>query len=179
MREIVILGSTGSIGVQALEIVEANPTLFRVVAITSTGKNPSVIIDQAKKFGVSIVGVTTNADVIRDALPNVSIIDGPEASTEIAAITCDVVLNAITGSIGLGPTLSALKAGNRVALANKESLVAGGELVMKLAKPDQLIPVDSEHSAIWQSMMAGKKEEVSRLVLTASGGPCRERADLS
>jgi 1-deoxy-D-xylulose-5-phosphate reductoisomerase len=159
MREIVILGSTGSIGVQALEIVEANPTLFRVVALTSTGKNPSVIIDQAKRFGVSVVGVTINADVIRDALPNVSVIDGSEASTEIAAITCDVVLNAITGSIGLGPTLSALKAGNRVALANKESLVAGGELVMKLAKPDQLIPVDSEHSAIWQSMMAGKKEE--------------------
>ena len=179
MREIVILGSTGSIGLQALEIVEANPTLFRVVALTSTGKNPSVIIDQAKRFGVSVVGVTINADVIRDALPNVSVIDGPEASTEIAAITCDVVLNAITGSIGLGPTLSALKAGNRVALANKESLVAGGELVMKLAKPDQLIPVDSEHSAIWQSLMAGKKEEVSRLVLTASGGPFRERADLS
>ena len=179
MREIVILGSTGSIGVQTLEIVEANPTLFRVIALTSTGKNPSVIIEQAKKHKVSVIGVTTNADVIRDALPNVTVIDGPEASTEIAAITCDVVLNAITGSIGLGPTLSALKAGNRVALANKESLVAGGDLVMKLAKPDQLIPVDSEHSAIWQSMMAGKKDEVSRLVLTASGGPFRERADLS
>ena len=179
MRDIVILGSTGSIGVQALEIVDANPTLFRVVALTSTGKNPSVIIEQAKKYKVLVVGVTTNADVIREALPDISVIDGPEASVEIAAITCDVVLNAITGSIGLGPTLSALKAGNRVALANKESLVAGGELVMKLAKPDQLIPVDSEHSAIWQSMMAGKKEEVSRLVLTASGGPFRERADLS
>jgi 1-deoxy-D-xylulose-5-phosphate reductoisomerase len=179
MREIVILGSTGSIGVQALEIVEANPTLFRVVALTSTGKNPLTIIEQAKKYKVLVIGVTTNGDVIREALPNVSVIDGPEASVEIAAITCDVVLNAITGSIGLGPTLSALKAGNRVALANKESLVAGGELVMKLAKPYQLIPVDSEHSAIWQSMMAGKKEEVSRLVLTASGGPFRERADLS
>jgi 1-deoxy-D-xylulose-5-phosphate reductoisomerase len=179
MREIVILGSTGSIGVQALEIVEANPTFFRVVALTSTGKNPLTIIEQAKKYKVLVIGVTTNGDVIREALPNVSVIDGPEASVEIAAITCDVVLNAITGSIGLGPTLSALKAGNRVALANKESLVAGGELVMKLAKPDQLIPVDSEHSAIWQSMMAGKKEEVSRLVLTASGGPFRERADLS
>ena len=179
MRDIVILGSTGSIGVQALEIVDANPTLFRVVALTSTGKNPSVIIEQAKKYKVLVVGVTTNADVIREALPDISVIDGPEASVEIAAITCDVVLNAITGSIGLGPTLSALKAGNRVALANKESLVAGGELVMKLAKPDQLIPVDSEHSAIWQSMMAGKKDEVSRLVLTASGGPFRERADLS
>jgi len=179
MRDIVILGSTGSIGVQALEIVDANPDLFQVVALTSTGKNPSVIIEQAKRFGVSVVGVTTNAELIRDALPNISVIDGPDASVEIAAITCDVVLNAITGSIGLGPTLSALKAGNRVALANKESLVAGGELVMKLAKPDQLIPVDSEHSAIWQSMMAGKKDEVSRLILTASGGPFRERADLS
>jgi 1-deoxy-D-xylulose-5-phosphate reductoisomerase len=179
MRDIVILGSTGSIGVQALEIVEANPNLFRVVALTSTGKNPSVIIEQAKKYKVSVVGVITNGEAIRDALPHVTVIDGPQASVEIAAITCDVVLNAITGSIGLGPTLSALKAGNRVALANKESLVAGGELVMKLAKPDQLIPVDSEHSAIWQSMMAGRKEEVSRLVLTASGGPFRERADLS
>ena len=179
MRDIVILGSTGSIGVQALEIVDANPTLFRVVALTSTGKNPSAIIDQARKYSVSVVGVTTNADAIREALPNITVIDGPQASVEIAAITCDVVLNAITGSIGLGPTLSALKAGNRVALANKESLVAGGELVMKLAKPDQLIPVDSEHSAIWQSMMAGKKDEVSRLILTASGGPFRERPDLS
>ena len=179
MRDIVILGSTGSIGVQALEIVDANPTLFRVVALTSTGKNPSAIIDQARKYKVSVVGVTTNAEAIREALPNITVIDGPQASVEIAAITCDVVLNAITGSIGLGPTLSALEAGNRIALANKESLVAGGELVMKLAKPDQLIPVDSEHSAIWQSMMAGKKDEVSRLVLTASGGPFRERTDLS
>ena len=179
MRDIVILGSTGSIGVQALEIIEANPSLFRVIAITSAGSNPAAIIEQAKKFKVSVVGVTNNADSIREALPQVTVIDGALASTEIAAITCDVVLNAITGSIGLGPTLSALKAGNRVALANKESLVAGGELVMKLAKPDQLFPVDSEHSAIWQSLMAGKREEVSRLVLTASGGPFRERLDLS
>ncbi len=179
MRDIIILGSTGSIGVQALEIIEANPSLFRVIAITSAGSNPAAIIEQAKKFKVSVVGVTNNADSIREALPQVTVIDGALASTEIAAITCDVVLNAITGSIGLGPTLSALKAGNRVALANKESLVAGGELVMKLAKPDQLFPVDSEHSAIWQSLMAGKREEVSRLVLTASGGPFRERLDLS
>lgn len=171
MRDIVILGSTGSIGMQALEIVEANPTLFRVLALTSTGKNPSTIIEQARKFDVSVIGVILNADLIRQALPHVTVIDGPQASTEIAAITCDVVLNAITGSIGLAPTLSALQAGNRLALANKESLVAGGDLVMKLAKPDQLIPVDSEHSAIWQSLMAGKKEEVSRLILTASGGP--------
>jgi len=119
-RELVILGSTGSIGVQALEIVEANPTLFTVVAITAAGSNSELLIEQAKKFKVSLIGVTTNADVIRAALPQVSVIDGPDASTEIAAITCDIVLNAITGSIGLGPTLAALKVGNRVALANKE-----------------------------------------------------------
>ena len=120
-----------------------------------------------------------NADQIKAALPNATVIDGPLASTEIAAITCDVVLNGITGSIGLGPTLAALRVGNRVALANKESLVAGGDLVMSLAKPDQLLPVDSEHSALWQSLMGGKKSEVSKLVLTASGGPFRDRTDLS
>ena len=179
MRDLVILGSTGSIGVQALEIVEANPSLFKVVAITSAGNNPQVIIDQAKKFKVSVVGVVNNADLIRSALPGVNVIDGPEASTEIAAITCDVVLNAITGSIGLGPTLAALRVGNRVALANKESLVAGGDLVMALAKQNQLLPVDSEHSAIWQALMGNSKKGVSKLVLTASGGPFRDRTDLS
>ena len=179
MKELVILGSTGSIGVQALEIVEANPSLFRVVAITAAGTNPQVLIEQAKKFKVSVIGVTINADVIRSALPQATVIDGPDASTEIAAITCDIVLNAITGSIGLAPTLAALKVGNRVALANKESLVAGGDLVMSIAKPDQLLPVDSEHSALWQCLMGEKKSEVAKLVLTASGGPFRERLDLS
>lgn len=179
MKDLVILGSTGSIGEQALEIVEANPSLFRVVAITAAGNNPEKVIEQAKKFKVNVIGVTTNSEKIAAALPGVTVIDGPLASTEIAAITCDVVLNAITGSIGLGPTLAALRVGNRVALANKESLVAGGELVMSLAKPDQLLPVDSEHSALWQSLMGGKKSEVSKLVLTASGGPFRDRADLS
>ena len=179
MKDLVILGSTGSIGVQALEIVEANPSLFRVVAITAAGTNPNLIIAQAKKFNVSVIGVANNAEKIRSALPDATVIDGPLASTEIAAITCDVVLNGITGSIGLGPTLAALRVGNRVALANKESLVAGGDLVMSLAKPDQLLPVDSEHSALWQALMGGKKSEVSKLVLTASGGPFRDRADLS
>lgn len=179
MKDLVILGSTGSIGVQALEIVEANPSLFRVVAISAAGSNPDIIITQAKKFNVAVIGVTKNADEIRSALPDATVIDGPHASTEIAAITCDVVLNGITGSIGLGPTLAALRVGNRVALANKESLVAGGDLVMSLAKPDQLLPVDSEHSALWQALMGGKKSEVSKLVLTASGGPFRDRADLS
>ena len=179
MKDLVILGSTGSIGVQALEIVEANPSLFRVVAITAAGSNTELLIAQAKKFNVPVIGVTKNADQIKSALPNATVIDGPLASTEIAAITCDVVLNGITGSIGLGPTLAALRVGNRVALANKESLVAGGDLVMSLAKPDQLLPVDSEHSALWQSLMGGKKSEVSKLVLTASGGPFRDRNDLS
>jgi 1-deoxy-D-xylulose-5-phosphate reductoisomerase len=179
MKDLVILGSTGSIGVQALEIVEANPSQFRVVAITAAGTNPQALIEQAKKFKVSVIGVATNVELIRNALPDATVIDGADASTEIAAITCDVVLNAITGSIGLGPTLAALKVGNRVALANKESLVAGGDLVMKIAKADQLLPVDSEHSALWQCLMGEKKSEVSKLVLTASGGPFRERSDLS
>ena len=179
MKDLVILGSTGSIGVQALEIVEANPTLFRVVAISAAGTNPQALIEQAKKFKVSVIGVTKNADVIAAALPQATIIDGADASTEIAAITCDIVLNAITGSIGLSPTLAALKVGNRVALANKESLVAGGDLVMSIAKPDQLLPVDSEHSALWQCLMGEKKSEVAKLILTASGGPFRERSDLS
>lgn len=179
MKDLVILGSTGSIGVQTLEIVEANPSLFRVVAITAAGSNPEAIIAQAKKFKVSVIGVVINAEQIRSALPDATVIDGPLAATEIAAITCDVVLNGITGSIGLGPTLAALRVGNRVALANKESLVAGGDLVMSQAKPDQLLPVDSEHSALWQALMGGKKSEVSKLILTASGGPFRDRADLS
>ena len=178
-RELVILGSTGSIGVQALEIVEANPSLFTVTAITAAGSNPDVLIAQAKKFKVKIVGVTKNAQLIRDALPGVQVVDGPDASTEVAAITCDVVLNAITGSIGLAPTLAALDAGNRVALANKESLVAGGDLVISRAKEDQLLPVDSEHSAIWQALIGEKKSEISKLILTASGGPFRDRQDLS
>jgi len=179
MRDLVILGSTGSIGAQALEIVDAHPNLFRVVALTSGGTKPKEIIEQARKYKVAIVGVATNGDLVREALLGVSVIDGKSASTEIAAITCDVVLNAITGSIGLGPTLAALRVGNRVALANKESLVAGGDLVTSIAKPDQLIPVDSEHSAIWQCLQAGKRSEISKLILTASGGPFRDRSDLS
>lgn len=178
-RDLVILGSTGSIGVQALEIVQANPSLFSVVAISAAGTNPELLIEQAKKFQVKVVGVTKNGDLIRQALPGVEVVDGPHASTEIAAISCDVVLNAITGSIGLAPTLAALDADNRVALANKESLVAGGDLVIARAKEDQLLPVDSEHSAIWQALIGEKKSEISKLILTASGGPFRERADLS
>jgi 1-deoxy-D-xylulose-5-phosphate reductoisomerase len=179
MRDVVILGSTGSIGVQALEIIEANPGQFRVVALTAAGNNIDLLVAQATKFKVSVVGVTHNADQVRSGLPGVQVIDGPDASTEVAAITCDVVLNAITGSIGLAPTLAALRVGNTLALANKESLVAGGEMVMALAKPGQLLPVDSEHSALWQALKSGTKSEVSKLILTASGGPFRDRDDLS
>ena len=109
MKDLVILGSTGSIGVQALEIVEANPSLFRVVAITSAGNNPKLIVEQAKKFKVPVIGVTKGADLIKSALPGTTVIDGPDASTEIAAITCDVVLNGITGSIGLAQLWLPLK----------------------------------------------------------------------
>jgi len=179
MRDLVILGSTGSIGVQALEMVAANPGKFRVVAITSAGNNPALLIEQAKKFSVEVIGTIHNAELIRDALTGASVIDGADAAAQVASITCDVVLNAISGSIGLAPTVSALKVGNRLALANKESLVAAGDFVMSLAKPDQIIPVDSEHSALWQCLMSGKRSEVSRFILTASGGPFRERKDLT
>ena len=178
-RSLIILGSTGSIGVQSLEIVDANPDLFEVLAITAAGSNPDLIIAQAKKYQVMTVGVIKNADVIKAALPGVTVIDGANASTEMAAIKCDVVLNAITGSIGLAPTLAAIKAGNQLALANKESLVAGGDLVMPLAAENQILPVDSEHSAIWQCLQGNKKSDISKLVLTASGGPFRDREDLS
>ena len=179
MRDLVILGSTGSIGVQALELVTANPGKFKVVGITSAGNNPAALIEQAKKFNVGVVGTIHNAGLVREALPGVAVIDGPDAAAQVASITCDVVLNAITGSIGLAATLSALKVGNCLALANKESLVAAGDLVMSLAKENQIIPVDSEHSALWQCLMSGKANEVSKLILTASGGPFRERTDLS
>ncbi|MGI9144046.1 MAG: 1-deoxy-D-xylulose-5-phosphate reductoisomerase [Candidatus Planktophila sp.] len=179
MRDLVILGSTGSIGVQALDLVATNPGKFRVVAITSAGNNPADVIEQAKKFSVGVVGTIFNADLIRDALPGVSVIDGKDAAAEVASITCDVVLNAITGSIGLAATINALKVGNKLALANKESLVAAGDLVMSFAKTNQIIPVDSEHSALWQCLMSGERNEVSKLVLTASGGPFRQRLDLS
>jgi 1-deoxy-D-xylulose-5-phosphate reductoisomerase len=174
MREIVILGSTGSIGVQALEIVAAHPNKFRVIGLSAGRKNPALLMEQAKKFNVPIVGSMAPAP----QTDGVKVIDGDNSSVEIAALPCDIVLNGITGSIGLGPTLSALAVGNKVALANKESLVAGGELVMKYGR-DKLIPVDSEHSAIFQAMLAGKESDVKKLILTASGGPFRDRSDLS
>ena len=178
MREIVILGSTGSIGVQALEVIAANPDKFKVIALTAGGGNLAALIAQAQTFGVRIIGVSTHGAEARTLAGDIQVIDGPLASSEIAAITCDIVLNGITGSIGLGPTLAALGAGNKVALANKESLVAGGGLVTAFGL-DQLIPVDSEHSALYQCFMSGSRSEVKRAILTASGGAFRDRSDLT
>ncbi len=156
-RDVVILGSTGSIGTQALDVVRANPDLFRVVALTAGGSNESLFRAQCEEFAPGLSGL------------------GETASVEAAGLPCDVVLNGITGAVGLRPTLAALDAGNTLALANKESLIIGGPVVTSRAKPGQLVPVDSEHSAIAQCLRGGRAEEVRRLVLTASGGPFRGR----
>ncbi|MGA0901648.1 MAG: 1-deoxy-D-xylulose-5-phosphate reductoisomerase [Candidatus Nanopelagicaceae bacterium] len=177
MRDIVILGSTGSIGVQALEVVAAHPQDFRVVGLAAGSRNISKLAEQAKKFDVPIIATTGTGEELRNWLSGIEHIDGPNSTNAIAAISCDVVLNGITGSIGLGPTLAALEAGNLVALANKESLVAGGDLVLAHGR-ERIIPVDSEHSALFQALRSGKIEEVNRMVLTASGGPFRNRIDL-
>jgi 1-deoxy-D-xylulose-5-phosphate reductoisomerase len=156
-RDIAVLGSTGSIGTQALELVRANPDRFRVVALTAGGSNPDLFQQQVAEFAPSFHGL------------------GEEASVEAAGRSCDVVLNGITGAVGLRPTLAALDAGNALALANKESLIMGGPLVLDRAKPGQIVPVDSEHSALAQCLRGGTPAEVRRLVLTASGGPFRGR----
>ena len=178
MRDIVILGSTGSIGVQALEVIAAHPSRFRVVGLASGSKNLARLEEQARTFNVPIIGTTGDGKSLRDSLPGVEVIDGAESAAQIASLPCDIVLNGITGSIGLGPTLAALNVGNTVALANKESLVAGGDLVMKFGR-DRIIPVDSEHSALFQAMLSGRAKDVSKFILTASGGPFRERKDLT
>ena len=159
MREIVILGSTGSIGVQALEIIAANPNKFRLVALAAGSKNIPLLVEQAKKFSVPIIATTADRAEVQELAGDIQVIDGPLAAAEVATIPCDIVLNGITGSIGLGPTLAALGVGNKVALANKESLVAGGDLVMAFGR-DRIIPVDSEHSALYQCFLAGKSSEV-------------------
>lgn len=178
MRDVVILGSTGSIGVQALEVIASHPSEFQVVGLASGSRNLELLAEQARSFSVPIVGTTGDRKDLQTKLDNANVIDGANSASQIAALSCDIVLNGITGSIGLGPTLSALEAGNRVALANKESLVAGGELVMAHGR-DRIIPVDSEHSAIFQALQGEKIEDVSKLILTASGGPFRDRLDSS
>ena len=194
-REVVLLGSTGSIGTQALDVVRRNPDRLRVVGLAAGGERVDLLAAQALELGVEVVAVA-RAGAAQDLqlafyahaqargysagqyrLPKV--LAGPDAATEIAAWPCDVVLNGMTGSVGLAPTLAALQAGRTLALANKESLVAGGPLVTPYR--DQIVPVDSEHSALAQCLRGGRREEVRRLVLTASGGPFRgrDRAELA
>lgn len=174
-RTVALVGATGSIGTQTLDVVERWPDRFEVVAL-ACGRS-SDVIEQARRFGVSLVGVADRdaAREIREALPGVEVVDGPDAAAVVAGCGADVVVNGMVGSIGLSPTMAALRAGSRLALANKESLIVGGQLVHDAAAPDQVVPVDSEHSAIAQCLRGGRAEEVARLVVTASGGPFRGR----
>ncbi|ASR34783.1 1-deoxy-D-xylulose-5-phosphate reductoisomerase [Prauserella marina] len=192
-RTVLVLGSTGSIGTQALDVVTRNPDLFRIAGLAAGGSDPRSLAEQAIAHGVDAVAVT-KATAVEDVqlalyaeaqrrgysrgeyrLPR--IFAGVEATAElISAVPVDVVLNGIPGSRGLVPTLRALETGASLALANKESLIAGGPLVLAAAKPGQLVPVDSEHSALAQALRGGDADEVDRLVLTASGGPFRGRS---
>jgi 1-deoxy-D-xylulose-5-phosphate reductoisomerase len=177
-RSIVVLGSTGSIGTQALDVVASRPDRFRVSGLAAGGADVALLAAQARVHGVRRVAVADRAAAaaLRRELPGVEVLAGPDAATELTATTpADIVLNGITGSRGLGPTLAALATGATLALANKESLVAGGPLVTAAARPGQIVPVDSEHSALAQCLRGGRADEVARLVLTASGGPFRGR----
>ena len=191
-REIVLLGSTGSVGTQAADIIRRNPGRFRVVGLAAGGASPGQLASQAVEFGAEVVAVAAKAAVpeLREALraaapagaaPVPEVMGGPEAVAAVAAWPCDVVLNAVTGAVGLAATLAAIDAGRTLALANKESLIMGGPLVAGRAAPGQIVPVDSEHSAIAQCLRSGSAGEVRRLVLTASGGPFlhRSRAELA
>jgi len=188
-RTVILLGSTGSIGTQALEVTAANPDRFMVTGIAAAGTNPQLLARQVLDCGAQTVAVARAtsaqdlqlafyAEAARRGYPEGNyavpeILAGPQAATELAGRGADVVLNGISGSIGLEPTLSALAAGSLLALANKESLIAGGDLVTARAQPGQIVPVDSEHSALAQCLRGGTADEVDRLILTASGGPFR------
>lgn len=172
---VLILGSTGSIGTQALDVIAANPERFEVVGLAAGGGNTDLLSQQRALTGVTNIAVAdpAAADVVGDVT-----FSGPDAVTRLVETTAetagvDVVLNALVGALGLKPTLAALATGARLALANKESLVAGGPLVLKAAAPGQIVPVDSEHSALAQCLRGGTADEVAKLVLTASGGPFR------
>ncbi len=182
MRDVVILGSTGSIGTQALDVVSTRRDQFRVVGLAAGGGQIDLLAEQVRDHRPRTVALPT--DVAAEALgaalramkvPLPELLAGSEAAASIASTTCDVVLNGITGSAGLIPTLAALNAGTTLALANKESLVIGGRLVTDAAAIGQIVAVDSEHSAFAQALRAGRADEVRRLILTASGGPFRGR----
>ncbi|MBV9845363.1 MAG: 1-deoxy-D-xylulose-5-phosphate reductoisomerase [Kutzneria sp.] len=192
LARVLVLGATGSVGEQALDVVTANPDRFRAVGLAAGGSNAAVLAERAVATGAEAVAVSLSTSVedlqlalyaeaqrrgyARGEFRMPRILAGPDAVCELIDTTsADVVLNALPGSQGLTPTLRALATGARLALANKESLVAGGPLVLKAARPGQLVPVDSEHSALAQCLRGGRAEEVARLVLTASGGPFRGR----
>jgi 1-deoxy-D-xylulose-5-phosphate reductoisomerase len=184
---VILLGSTGSIGTQAIDLVRRNPDRFEVVGL-SAGANVGLVAEQAVTLRVPVVAAASAsesnlADAIGQAAHRAGVtayepelLTGDDASTTLAARPADVVVNGITGAIGLEPTLAALRAGTTLALANKESLIIGGPLVKAVAAPGQIVPVDSEHSAIAQCLRGGRAEEVRRLVVTASGGPFRGRS---
>ena len=184
-RDVVLLGSTGSIGTQTVDVVAAAPERFSISAIAAGGSDLVLLAQQAARLRVRAVGVSREdaATELRERLsavwpadaPEPAVHAGAEAVTELAGRGCDVVLNAVAGALGLRATLAALDAGRVVALANKESLIAGGPLVLDRAGSGQLVPVDSEHSAIAQCLRSGSAEEVKRLLVTASGGPFRGR----
>ena len=187
-RDVILLGSTGSIGTQAVDIITRNPERFRLAGVAAAGGNPGLLARQAIELGAEAVAVASPAAVpeLREALAALGSADGarrklpelqagPDAVAELAARQCDVVLNAVTGAVGLAATLSALSAGRVLALANKESLIMGGPLVAGLAAAGQIVPVDSEHSAIAQCLRGGRSAEVARLIVTASGGPFLHR----
>lgn len=186
---VVILGSTGSIGTQGLDVISRHPERFTVTGLAAGGAHVRLLAQQVVRHHVPQVAVYDEAAVpaLHEALEEVGarytqIQAGPQAVNAIAGSGADLVLNGITGSVGLEPSIAALRAGSQLALANKESVVAGGHLLFGAqVRDDQINPVDSEHSAIWQSLRSGTHAEVSRLVVTASGGPFRgwKRADMS
>ena len=175
-RRITVLGSTGSIGTQGLEVVQSHIDKFEIVGL-SAGKNVELLAQQVNQFHPKKVSVIDedSATKLKKLIDSTKtqIIAGKDSSAEIASLECDVVLNAITGAAGLSATISALKAGSKLALANKESLVIGGKIVLDLAGENQIIPVDSEHSALAQCLRGENRGQVKKLILTASGGPFR------
>jgi 1-deoxy-D-xylulose-5-phosphate reductoisomerase len=182
---VALAGSTGSIGTQALDVLAAEPGSFELVAIGATGRNPQVLIEQARTHRPAIVAISDPdaAAVVVDALDGIEVRVGADAMASLAA-DVDVVVNGVVGFAGLSVTLATLEAGRRLALANKESLIAGGPVVQRARRTPgaELVPVDSEHGAIHQCLRAtDNRERVARLVLTASGGPFRGRsaADLA
>jgi 1-deoxy-D-xylulose-5-phosphate reductoisomerase len=170
-RKVLVLGSTGSIGTQALEVIAASPDRFELVGLAAGGANPDLLARQRAETGVTNIAIADERAA--QAIGDVSY-QGPDALSRLIEDTdADVVLNALVGALGLRPTLAALATGATLALANKESLVAGGPLVQAAAAPGQIVPVDSEHSALAQCLRGGAADEVAKLVLTASGGPFR------